>query len=99
MKFFVDTADTADIKSLAASGLLDGVTTETGMSDSVQRARRFLSNQIEAGGLVRYHGLPGSPAIGTLGCVITPDADDTALAWRMAPIGDLARLRQALGTN
>ena len=27
MKFFVDTADTADIKSLAASGLLDGVTT------------------------------------------------------------------------
>jgi transaldolase len=27
MKFFVDTADTAEIKSLAASGLLDGVTT------------------------------------------------------------------------
>ena len=27
MKFFVDTADVADIKSLAASGLLDGVTT------------------------------------------------------------------------
>ena len=27
MKFFVDTADTADIKALAASGLLDGVTT------------------------------------------------------------------------
>ena len=27
MKFFVDTADTADIKSLASSGLLDGVTT------------------------------------------------------------------------
>ncbi len=27
MKFFVDTADTADIKELAASGLLDGVTT------------------------------------------------------------------------
>jgi transaldolase len=26
MKFFVDTADTAVIKSLAASGLLDGVT-------------------------------------------------------------------------
>ena len=30
-------------------------------------------------GLVRYHGLPDSPTIGTLGCVITPDADDTAL--------------------
>jgi transaldolase len=27
MKFFVDTADTAEIRSLAASGLLDGVTT------------------------------------------------------------------------
>jgi transaldolase len=27
MKFFVDTADTADIKAIAASGLLDGVTT------------------------------------------------------------------------
>jgi transaldolase len=27
MKFFVDTADTAEIKELAASGLLDGVTT------------------------------------------------------------------------
>ncbi len=27
MKFFVDTAEIADIKSLAASGLLDGVTT------------------------------------------------------------------------
>jgi transaldolase len=27
MKFFVDTADTAEIKSLSASGLLDGVTT------------------------------------------------------------------------
>ena len=27
MKFFVDTADTAEIKSFASSGLLDGVTT------------------------------------------------------------------------
>ena len=27
MKFFVDTADTAEIASLAATGLLDGVTT------------------------------------------------------------------------
>jgi len=27
MKFFIDTADTAEIRSLAASGLLDGVTT------------------------------------------------------------------------
>ena len=27
MKFFIDTADLAEIKSLASSGLLDGVTT------------------------------------------------------------------------
>ena len=27
MKFFVDTADVAEIKELAATGLLDGVTT------------------------------------------------------------------------
>ena len=27
MKFFVDTADIADIKDIAATGLLDGVTT------------------------------------------------------------------------
>ena len=27
MKFFVDTADTADIAELAATGLIDGVTT------------------------------------------------------------------------
>ncbi len=27
MKFFVDTADTADIRDLAETGLLDGVTT------------------------------------------------------------------------
>ena len=27
MKFFVDTADTAEIADLAATGLLDGVTT------------------------------------------------------------------------
>jgi hypothetical protein len=38
-------------------------------------------------GLVRYHGLPNSPTIGTLGCVITPDADDSALAWRIVGLG------------
>ena len=34
-----------------------------------------------------YHGLPDSPTIGTLGCAITPDADDTALVWRIAGPG------------
>jgi hypothetical protein len=54
-------------------------------SNCLQRARQHLTNQIESSGLVRYHGLPNAPGIGTLGCVITPDADDTALVWRLAP--------------
>jgi hypothetical protein len=65
--------------------LLNPVAAEVGLGDSVQRARRYLASQIEAGGLVRYHGLPDAPTIGTLGCAITPDADDTALVWRIAP--------------
>src|SRR5205085_3142299 len=54
-----------------------------------------LAAQIEDGGLVRYHGRPDSPVIGTLGCAITPDADDTALVWRIAPAADRRRLEQA----
>ena len=34
MKFFVDTADTKEIKSLASSGLLDGVTTNPSLVQS-----------------------------------------------------------------
>jgi hypothetical protein len=79
-----------------------------GLGGTVARARRHLAAQIESTGLVRYHGLPDAPTIGTLGCVITPDADDTALAWRIAgrTSGDprarhmlrtLARYRNARG--
>ena len=59
------------------------------------RARTHLAAQIESDGLVRYHGLPSGPTIGTLGCAITPDADDTALAWRIAGpgVGDPRRQR------
>src|SRR6185369_15376841 len=66
------------------------------LGDSLQRARRHLTGQIEANGLVRYHGLPDAPGIGTLGCAITPDTDDTALVWRLAPGGDRRRLSAAL---
>jgi hypothetical protein len=45
---------------------------------------------------VRYHGRPDAPGIGTLGCAITPDADDTALVWRLAPSNDRQRLSAAL---
>lgn len=47
---------------------------------------------------MRYHGLPDGPGIGTLGCAITPDADNTALVWRLAPDQDRGRLPAALAT-
>jgi transaldolase len=40
MKFFVDTADTADIRELAATGLLDGVTTNPSLIH--KSGRKFL---------------------------------------------------------
>jgi hypothetical protein len=64
--------------------LISPVARERGLDDVVGRARRHLAAQIESDGLVRYHGLPDGPTIGTLGIVITPDADDTALAWRIS---------------
>lgn len=67
------------------------------LRESLQRARQFLTTQIEANGLVRYHGLPNAPTIGRLGCVITPDTDDTALVWRVAPGRDRTLLSTALG--
>lgn len=76
--------------------LLEPVAREAGLADAVERARRHLASQIEHDGLVRYHGLPDGPTIGTLGCAITPDTDDTALVWRVAPGADAASRRNAL---
>lgn len=79
--------------------LLDPVADSAGLGDSLQRARKHLTGQIEPGGLVRYHGLPDTPGItGILGCNITPDTDDTALVWRVAPGSDRQRLTAALAT-
>jgi hypothetical protein len=78
--------------------LLDPVAAASGLQESLQRARGHLSSQIESGGLVRYHGVPDGPGIGTLGCVITPDTDDTALVWRVAPARDRSQLTAALST-
>jgi hypothetical protein len=78
--------------------LLDPLAAATGLGDNLQRARRHLTAQIEDGGLVRYHGRPDGPGIGTLGCAITPDTDDTALVWRLAPGPDRAQLTAALAT-
>jgi hypothetical protein len=96
--------------------LLSPVARQQSLDDVVERARRHLAAQIESNGLVRYHGLPeglpSGPGIGTLGCVITPDADDTALVWRIAGriagygvgdprrqlmLGELAHYRDARG--
>ena len=74
------------------------VAASIGLEDRLARARAYLSRQIEEGGLVRYHGRPDALPGGGLGCAITPDTDDTALAWRLAPIEDRALLRQALAT-
>lgn len=63
--------------------LLAPIEGEHNLREAVDRARRHLAAQIEENGLVRYHGLRDAPTIGTLGCVITPDCDDTALAWRI----------------
>lgn len=65
---------------------------------ALERARAHLAAQIESDGLVRYHGLPDGPTIGTLGCAITPDADDTALAWRIAGRADDPRRQGMLDT-
>ena len=88
--------------------LLSPVAHQRGLDDVLERARRHLAAQIESNGLVRYHGLPDGPTIGKLGCVITPDADDTSLVWRIAGaragdprqqlmLGELARYRDAEG--
>ena len=68
------------------------------LGDRLKLARQHLTAQIEPSGLVRYHGLPDAPGIGTLGCVITPDTDDTALVWRVAPGSDLGKRASALAT-
>ncbi|MCU1228600.1 MAG: hypothetical protein JWO97_1484 [Acidobacteria bacterium] len=78
--------------------LLDPLSAARGLEENLQRARQHLTSQIESGGLVRYHGLPDAPGIGTLGCAITPDTDNTALVWRIAPAHDRARLTSALST-
>ena len=69
-----------------------------GLAGMLGRTRDFLASQIEAGGLVRYHGRPDAPTIGRLGCAITPDADDTALVWRVAPGEHPELLPTALAT-
>lgn len=63
-----------------------------GLAGSLALARNHLQQQIESSGLVRYHGKPGGRAMKENGmCTITPDTDDTALVWRLAPGADSLR--------
>jgi hypothetical protein len=78
--------------------LLAPVASKLALADVVARAKRELAGQIESDGLVRYHGLPNAPTIRTLGCVITPDADDSALVWRIAGRAGDPRLQLMLRT-
>lgn len=76
--------------------LLSPLTQTQGLDAALTRAREHLAAQIESNGLVRYHGLPDGPTIGKLGCAITPDADDTALVWRIAGPGAADPRRQPM---
>jgi hypothetical protein len=87
---------------------LSPIAQSCGLEEAVKRAREHLGAQIESDGLVRFHGRPDGPTIGPLGVVITPDTDDTALAWRIAGPGaadprrdlmleNLSRYRDARG--
>lgn len=63
--------------------VLDPIAAECGLNETLDRARHHLADQIEGDGLVRYHGRPDELEP-SLGIKITPDADDTALVWRIA---------------
>ena len=58
MKFFADTADTADIRELAATGLLDGVTTNPSLIH--KSGREFLEVVKEICGIVEGRSRPRS---------------------------------------
>ena len=80
--------------------LLEPIAEETGLTDVVERGRRFLQAQIEDTGLARYmgkRGQPGQPGVAALGCETPADADDTALIWRLAPGDNPAALQSARG--
>lgn len=74
---------------LSAAGL-----SEAGLSGALTRARAWLTSRIEPTGLVRYLRVPDS--VLRQGYEIPPDADDTALVWRLAPGTDEALRGAAL---
>lgn len=71
------------LTSVMADLLAPVAAQQPALAGNLARARAHLSSQIEESGLVRYHGRTDSPGMFVLGVPITPDADDTALAWRI----------------
>ena len=83
-----------EINTFLSAIMIDVITpvaAQAGLAGTLQRARDFLATQIEDNGLVRYKGKIGN-------CTITPDADDTALVWRVAPGKQTELLATAIGT-
>jgi hypothetical protein len=76
--------------------LLDPVAKAASLEEELARARRHLLSHIEAGGLVRYYGRPDLPTNPSPGLIITPDADDTSVVWRVAGPKGEARLAGVL---
>lgn len=75
--------------------ILDPIAAPTGLADVLEKGRAYLRRQIEPTGLARYHGDPGAVPPEIRGCELPPDADDTALIWRIAPHPDRERLTAA----
>ena len=78
--------------------LLAPVADDAKLHDVLARARQQIAAQIEDNGLVRYYGVAKGADDTKRGCVISYDADDTALAWRIAPLSDQAKLHSAQAT-
>ena len=68
MKFFVDTADVAEIKELAATGLLDGVTTNPSLVAKAGRDFKKIIKEMIVGSYLMLAGvaLLIALALGTL---------------------------------
>jgi hypothetical protein len=77
--------------------LLQPLTDQVDLKQTLERARVYALKQIEETGLVRFTPSFDPLRKGPAACQdMTPDADDTALAWSLAPIVDSGRLTLVL---
>ena len=86
--FFQDAKQQFDVWNAAVMiDILEPVKTKTGIEELLQRTRAYLHNQIESTGIVRWLGAESN---------FWPDWDDTALAWRLAPLEDEKLLQSVM---